>query len=138
MAYGIDGFDDQQVKQTRWMVWGALLSSQVIYVGVSVAGLGAREEPLELLLFPIILGFLAAGTALGAHFCWRRAVGAHLAVHEARPEPASAFAGYILAWALDESIAIYGLVLALLAFQAEIWACFSAASLALFLIHRPR
>ena len=47
------------------------------------------------------------------------------------PPPQQAFTFFILACVLDESIAIYGLVLAFLGALAETWASFSAAAFAL-------
>ena len=48
-----------------------------------------------------------------------------------------AFTEYIVAWVLDEAIAIFGLVLAFLALSTAVWAPFSVAALILMLLHRP-
>jgi F0F1-type ATP synthase membrane subunit c/vacuolar-type H+-ATPase subunit K len=51
---------------------------------------------------------------------------------------AKLFTASIVTWALCESIAIYGLVLAFLSFQMKYFFAFAAASLVNFLIYRPR
>ena len=72
-------------------------------------------EPLDLQALPIALAVVAVATAVGSHLCWRRASGAGRPIHTTPADPAASFTFFILAWVLDESIAIYALVLGLLA-----------------------
>jgi hypothetical protein len=44
---------------------------------------------------------------------------------------------FIMAWSIDESIAIYGLVQALLGISIMIWLPFSLAGALLLMLHRP-
>ena len=57
--------------------------------------------------------------------------------HEPPPPLQIAFTFFLLACVLDESIGIYALVLAFLGAPLATWAPFTAASIALLLIHRP-
>lgn len=130
--------DPEQARRVNKILWLTLLASQVVYLAVILSGVGTtRDEPLDLQALPIALAVVAIATAVGAHLCWRRASGAGRPIHTTPPDPAASFTFYILAWVLDESIAIYGLVLGLLAFSPEVWGPFSVAALALMLVHRP-
>lgn len=130
--------DPAQARRTNWMLWAALLAAQVIYVGIAASGIGGRSSaspPAE--VFTIALGVIGIGTAIGAHLCWRHSRGAGRAAHEPPPSQQQAFTFFLLACVLDESIAIYGLVLAFLGAPVETWAPFSVAAFALLLVHRP-
>ncbi len=130
--------DPSLTLRTRQTIWLTLLVSQLIYVGIILSGvIQVRTEPVGIPVFPIVLGVVAATTAVASHVFWRRATGAGRALHVAPPEPAAAFTSFLLAWVLDESIAIYGFVLSLLAFGAAAWAPFSLAGFVLLLVHRP-
>ena len=129
--------DPEQVKRTTQVLWITLLTSQAIYVGLLLSGLLANENPLDLPILPITLGAVALGTGIGSHVCWRRATGAGRAVHEGAPDPAASFTFYMLSWVLDESVAIYGLVIGMLGFALVAWLPFSVAGFVLMLIHRP-
>jgi F0F1-type ATP synthase membrane subunit c/vacuolar-type H+-ATPase subunit K len=130
--------DPAQARRTNWALWAALLVAQVVYVGIAASGVAGRSRtspPAD--VFSIALGVVGIGTAIGAHLCWRHSRGASRAAHEPPPSPQQAFTFFLLACVLDESIAIYGLVLALLGAPVETWAPFSAAAFALLLLHRP-
>lgn len=130
--------DAAQAGRVRWILWGALLGSQLVYVAIAASGLvRIRQEPLDLPVLPIALGGVAFATAILSHVFWRRASGAGRALHQSGPEPVAAQTGYLVAWVCDESVAIYGLVLALLAFGPGTWLAFSGAALVLMVLHRP-
>ena len=130
--------DPTQAKRTNRILWLTLFASQLVYVALALSGaVQVRTEPLNLPVFPIALAIVAAVTAAASHFSWRRASGAGDPVHTPRPHPSASFTFYILAWVLDESIAIYGLVLALLAFSVGAWAPFSLTAFVLIILHRP-
>lgn len=131
--------DPAQARLTQRVVWISLLLSQAIYILVIVF-LAAQSsgEPRVGSLFPTALAAVAFTTGVIAHAFWRRATGAGRAVHLPPPEPAAAFQHLVLAWVLDESIAVYALVLGFLGFGAATWAPFSVAAAILLLVHRPR
>ena len=130
--------DPAQVKRTNRILWLALLASHVVYVAVNLSGVvRTREEPLDLPVFPIALAVVALATGVGSHLYWRRASGAGRPIHSSPPDPAASFTSYMLAWVFDESIAIYGLMLGLLAFPVDVWVPFSLAAFVLMLVHRP-
>ncbi len=131
--------DPDQAKLTSRVVWIALLLSQGIYVAIILfLAAQVRGAPPESSRLPMALGVVAVGTGVIAHVFWRRATGAGRAVHLPPPEPAAAFQHRIVAWVLDESIAVYAVVLGFLGFGASTWAPFSVAGAALLLVHRPR
>ena len=130
--------DPTQARRTNQILWLTLLASQVVYVAVILSGAArTRQEPLDLPAFPIALAVVAVTTGIGSHLSWRRASGAGRPIHSSPPEPATSFTFYLLAWVLDESIAIYGVVLGLLAFSPDVWGPFSLVAFALMLVHRP-
>lgn len=129
--------DRAQLRRTLRVFWVALLVSQLVYLALAASGIGRRAEPLPIPILPVALGAVAATTAIAAHVFWRRGSGAGRVLPAAPPEPAQAFPSFILAWVLDESIAIYGLLLALLGFSAASWGLFLAGAVALMWIHRP-
>jgi len=129
--------DPEQAKRITLVVWITLLASQGIYVALLLSGFITHAEPLHLPILPMLLGGVALGTAVGSHVCWRRAWGAGRAIHEAQPDPGTSFTSYLLSWMLDETVAIYGLVLGLLGFALAVWIPFSIAGFVLMLMHRP-
>ncbi len=130
--------DPAQAERTRKIIWLTLLVSQLIYVAIILSGaIQTRTEPVDIPVFPMVLGVVAATTAVASHLFWRRATGAGRALHVAPPQPAAAFTSFLMAWVLDESIAIYGFVLSVLAFSAAAWAPFIVEAIALLLVHRP-
>ncbi len=121
------------------IIWLALLASQAVYIAVALLHPGFGDSNLaENRVFSIALAIVAVVSGGMAHFFWRRASGASLALHEiSSRSPAQTFPLYIQAWVIDESIAIYGLVQALLGISITIWVPFSVAGALLLIIHRP-
>jgi hypothetical protein len=131
--------DAAQARLTRTIVWVALLVSQAVYVALLLSGtVPVQKAPSAGAIFPIALGAAATTTAIIAHNLWRRASGAGRPLHEVAPDAAGAVPQYLIAWVLDESVGIYGLVLGFLGFPSATWALFSAAGFLLLLVHRPR
>lgn len=129
---------EAQARTTRQVLWVTLLVSQLIYLGILLSGLvPVASEPMNLPL-PEILGAAAVLTGATAQFFWRRASADGATLQTGAPDPGAAATSYILAWVLDESIAIYGLLLGFLAFPATTWSLFSVAAFVLMLLHRPR
>lgn len=129
--------DPEQLARTTQVLWAALLASQLVYVGILLSGmLDVPDEPGVSSTFPAVLAAVAIPLAAAAHFFWRRASGAGLSLHDSRPEPEAAFQGYVIAWVLDESVAILGLVLGMLGFGMAIWAPFQVGAFLLMLLHR--
>jgi hypothetical protein len=138
MLAAVATVDPAQARRTNWVLWAALLFAQVVYAAIAASGIAGRSSaspPDD--VFSIALGVIGIGTAVGAHLCWRHSRGTGRAVHEPTPSPQQAFTFFLLACVLDESIAIYGLVLAFLGAPVETWAPFSVAAFASMLLHRP-
>jgi hypothetical protein len=111
------------------ILWGSFLASQVLYVGLGLSGVLRAAGPMDaanpvLGILPIAFGGLAVVLAIGAHVV-------HGKTADRPPGP-------ILAWALDEAIAILGLVLCILGAPLPYWLPFSAIGFGLTLLHRPR
>jgi hypothetical protein len=114
-----------------------MLVSQIIYVALLLAGVRGASEFLDLPILAQALGAVALATAIGSHICWRRASGSGRAIHTPPPDPNKSLPLYIVTWMLDESIAIYGLVLGMLAFPVDVWSLFSLIGFFLTILHRP-
>jgi F0F1-type ATP synthase membrane subunit c/vacuolar-type H+-ATPase subunit K len=130
--------DPQQRKVARvraLLIWGSLLSAQVLFVVLLLSGIvpAGRSQPGHLVT---VLAVVALGAGIGDPM-WRRARAPLDRVMRQTPDPATLLPLYIVAWALDETIAIFGLVLGLLGFPPAVWGSFSTAGLILTLIHRP-
>jgi F0F1-type ATP synthase membrane subunit c/vacuolar-type H+-ATPase subunit K len=127
------------LNKVQRLIWLLLLASQAVYVAVALIhpGLGATnlgESPV----LSLALGLVAVVSGGVAHVIWRRASGANLSLHEfSNRQPAQMFPLFIMAWSIDESIAIYGLVQALLGISTLIWLPFSLAGALLLMLHRP-
>ena len=129
--------DPAQARRVNQILWPTLLAAPLAYVAVILGGIGTSERPPDLPALPIALAGVALATGIGAQLSWRRATGAGQLAHATPPDPAKAFTFYILAWVLDETIAIFGLILGLLAFSTGVWGLFSLAAFVLMFSHRP-
>jgi hypothetical protein len=128
---------------TARIVWLALLASQVLYLAVPyLVTLGG--EPLPAMartrLF-FALAAVAAVTGAGSLVYRQRALVAPIAAGRLDPRTpegsARAFAPYVLNLVLTESIAIHGLVLALVSHERLVALPFALAAFALMAVHRP-
>lgn len=132
----------QQGQRPAWILWLALLSAQLVYLGLAASGIGPRDPEFgsNLPVFLPALALVALGTAVVAQLFWRSSAEAPPRVlgavpdGEGTPVPTS----QVVAWVLDESIAVYGLLLAFLGYPAASWTLFNACAFVLFLMHRPR
>ncbi len=142
--------DPTQTRQAIRIFWLTLLASQVVYVAVIVGlDMRSRREPVDAPALLTTLAVVSVAMGLGAHFSWRRASGAERPTPFSPTPPSSPLYRllppfyrllppfYLLAWLLDESIAICGLILGFLAFSPGVWIPFSLAAFVLMLIHRP-
>ena len=130
--------DASQARRNNRIIWTTLLAAQVAYVAVVLSGLAqTRAEPLELPALPIALAIVAIATGFGSHLCWRRAVVAGRPSGSEAPKRSRSSTLYLVSWVLDESIAVYGLVLGILAFDPLTWGPFSLGALVLTVLHRP-
>src|SRR5436309_1644869 len=101
------------------LVWASMLAAVALYGGVLALLLGSGSEspnPAFADQLRTILLVLAAGQTLVLWFVWRRFVappGAHNPADGGGPQ--RAFAVHVICWALGEAIALYGLVIGLIA-----------------------
>src|SRR5262249_22929472 len=104
------------------LVWAALLGALGLYCIVLVLLLRGPGSPNLALAGPLrtVLLVLAAGQTLATWCVWGRSVapsGGRAAA--ARGDPQRAIAIHVVCWALCEAIALYGLVIGLVARRVE-------------------
>jgi hypothetical protein len=125
------------------IVWWALLSTLLVYLGVAFGvapevGLGA-DVPLPLLAGA--LGGVALALGVASLIVRRRALVGPIqagALDPATPEGRQrATAAYVVCLVLSESVGLFGLVLALLSGDGGWSLPFVGAAFALILLHRP-
>ena len=124
---------------SRWIIWGALVSSLSLYVGIALVIQPCGGCPPALLA---AMASVAGTTALASVVIRVRLLvrPAHAGRLDLRqPEGAQRFLVIsILTWALSESVAIYGFACFMLSGSFAVMLPFIAASLALFAYHAPR
>ena len=149
------------------ILWGALLASQVVYVGVLSAGLVQPERPPDPIMLPVLIGtatVVAIASFLLPEIIRRGAIAkSGIVVHDI-PDPeapigfrgaAPTIRGYadparviarafplgftplILSLALAEAISIFGLTLGVTGHGPEAWAGFFAVGMTLTAIRFP-
>ena len=131
-----------QLRQTLWIIWAALLSALPLYAVVAVmvgpVSVGMADSTS---LLAQALGVFALVASVIAHLSWRKGCNAALAVPlnpgDAETNLQAEQRHFITAWALNQSIGVYGLVLALLGSPLTVWPLFIGSATLLFLIHRP-
>ena len=119
------------------LVWASLLVAAALYCVVLVlllrSGAGSPSPTLGDPLRTILL-VLAAAQTLAVWFVWRRFVGS--SGGRAAVDPQRAIAMHVVCWALCEAIALYGLVIGLIARSVE--PVFFVWGLVALLLLRPR
>ena len=127
---------------TMWIVWGALLVSVFIYGGVvSFAGADEPKSAEELQMFLIVFSAIAAGE-IPVIFVLRKMLFFDKLDDrdfDDRGDVAdNYFTASIITWALCESIAIYGFMLAFLSGEVIYYFPFAAVAVAMMLYFRPQ
>lgn len=136
--------DAKQVPRFLWLAFVASIAvyGLVAFVLTKTGSLPAQPETADRLRLPLGIAACAAGGAS----LWLRS--RHGAAHSDVPTPAhppqlAAPPGAavpplgIVAWALSEAVALFGLVLAFLGQRFEDFVPFAAAGVALLILHRP-
>jgi hypothetical protein len=120
-----------------WIVWAALLSSQLVYLMVPIPPREAVVEPV----FVWALGFVALVEAVGIVVFLRVALFGPIRRGEldsaTKPGEQRTFVVLLVAWTLAESIAIYGLVLRFLQFERPYTLPFAIAAALLCAYSHP-
>jgi hypothetical protein len=128
---------------TLRVLWLALLASQVIYLVVPYVAevAGRRPDPGVLNTLTLILAGISLATGAGTIVYRRRALVDPIQAGRLDPDSpdgaAKAFSPIILNLVLTESIAIYGLVLALLSGSPSRAVPFALGAFVLMWVHRP-
>ena len=122
------------------LVWGSLLAAPAFYWLVLVLLLrSGTGSPTPALADPLrtVLLVVAAGQTLAVWFVWNRFVAPSGARDPAaRVDPQRAFTMHVICWTLCEAIALYGLVIGLVARRLE--PLFFVWGLVALLLLRPR
>lgn len=126
---------------TTRVLWWALVASLFVYVGVAlVVAPDGTPSPVAGALAPV-LGVVAVGLGIGTIVYRRRALVEP--IQSGRLDPRTpegmgrALPAFILNVVLSESVAIFGLVLSLLAASPFYAVAFAAGALVLMVVHRP-
>ena len=124
------GISPQQQAALR-AAWMTMLGSVVVFtvLGFVLPGL-AELKFAESLTETLAYVFVVIGVmfAVAGHLLYRRATGPNSPPGNLR----------VVAWALDQSLAAFGVILALFGLPPTDWLVFPVMSLVLLLIHRPQ
>lgn len=109
---------------TVWIIYGALIMSQIVYVLVGGFVLSPPEEPSTELIFPVVIGLASLTISVLSFLIGNFIKGDY-------------FTKCIIRWSLSESIAIFGLVLVQMTGNKTYLVGFIIWSLALMGVHAP-
>ena len=121
----------------RRLVWLAMIVSMVVYGAVAFVVTGAVERPdaaLPSWLLPVLAGLLAVTAVL----LYPRLTAEDEANRRRREDRVVIRPGEIAVWALDEAVAILGLVAAFLSGTAQFYVVYGVVAIFLLLTHRRR
>ncbi len=119
----------------RTVIWLAFMAAVFMYGGVgyvvpAAAGYGgAGSASIPAWFFPVVGLLLAVAALLLPTF---------LSGRQLSTEAGTIGAGELMSWAMDESVAVVGLVTMFLGLNRELFPVYLAVSLVLLAIHRPR
>lgn len=134
------GASPTAVQRTLVILWAVLLASQLVYAAIALSGLSVMRGPGlgdRVPAFAPLLAGVAVATAVLAHVWWRRGQVRADAEMDPAARTSARFGTAIVTWAIDESVGVYGLLLALTGHGVGAWAPFAALAFALFSVHRP-
>ena len=129
------------MQHPRWIIWSALTTSLLVYVGVAAALQATIEPQPAWRAFVFALIGVAAGTAVLSWELRRRLLLEPARRGELDPEGAGEqrfLQLSIVNWALCESIGVYGLVCFVLFGSWPLLLGFVGAALVLLGVHAPR
>ena len=120
----------------RWIVWGAMFASLFVYLFViQFAGTDSKgEEPDRTLAYTFVgFGLLSAAISVGISFVVKR-----LRTPEGKPKtPSWIDSAFIVALAMGETPAIFGLVLALTGHAKETYLPLFLVAMVVFVLIAP-
>ena len=122
------------------MVWMSMLGASVLYAVLGFSGIYKSGTPvvIGLPLLPILAAValvLAVAAVMLRGRLFDRVAG--ISTNDPR-RPVALTQASIIPWALDEMIAVFGVVLMILGRPAYQWLPFCALSFAMLLLHAPR
>jgi F0F1-type ATP synthase membrane subunit c/vacuolar-type H+-ATPase subunit K len=137
-------------QRQLWLLWAGIGASAALYAAAFIIFASKQTLPTREPLSPLVRAVFVAlglGAAIGS-FWWRRTFDSPASVADltAMARDERAFKGQLYAkflrhclitWAIADTVAIFGLVLGLLANDFSIFAPFAAIALILFYLHRP-
>ena len=123
-------------RTQRKFIWMGMAAGLLMYVIVGFAVPGIVEMEAELLrLLAITFAVLSVGAGAAGHLLYKKAQSVDASAENAAQE-IQKFS--ILAWAMDDIIGVFGIVLALLGLDTGSWLVFVVISIVLLVMHRPR
>ena len=125
-------------RSALWIGWGAMALAVVTYAGVGLV-VAEGHPPVAAGLPVWLLPALAAAAAFAAVLLQlRRTIAGDPDGAPSAVTARSALTGAVVVWALDDAVAIIGLVALLTGAAPRLFAIYLAAALALLVLHRPR
>ena len=119
---------DLKTQRAMWLVFICAVGGYAALGFALPIVIDFGPELLRILAFTFIAIGVSAG--LAGHLCWRKA-------QQAAPGTQPHYTFTLLAWALDETLALFGLILALGGIDTASWLLFLVPSVALLIVHRP-
>lgn len=131
------------MQKTLWFIWGALVYAILLYLGVAFFLVRTSAASPELLTvvagLTILLSIISCAMSI---LVWIKLLRAPLQSGTLDLQSESGFQRYqtlsIITWALDETIAIFGLVLVVMSGVIYYAVPFCVISLVLLILQRPQ
>lgn len=131
------------MQKTLWFIWGAMVYSILLYLGVAYllvkpSSAVSSEFIDSIAIFLIFLAILSAGMSIVVRLKLLTAPLQDGRIDLSSPQGAQKYQTIsIISWALDESIAIFGLVFVVTSGVYYYAVPFCVVSLVLLALHRP-
>ena len=130
-----------ETQRTQWILWGVCIASPLIYLGLAAHQVAdkAPQDASFLALFLGVESLILAFASLGIwHFLAARPIRRGTLEPDSPRGRQRVFVIYVVLWAIAESIALEGLVVAFVSNQISLMVPFVVLSLILMTVHMPK
>lgn len=119
---------DIRTQRAMWLVFISAVGGYAAMGFLLPVVVDFGPDLLRILAFTFIA--IGVGAGFAGHLLWRRA-------QQAEPGTQQHYTFTLLAWVLDETLALFGLVLAIGGIDTASWLLFLVPSIVLLIVHRP-